>query len=592
LNIRLSIVYLIILTITITLLSRVYFLSIKSNTYYEELSKNNYINRVNKIPIRGIIEDRNGEKLAINEMGFAILIKPHLSSHKKKEELEKIIDLIVKHFPQYEKEKLIKEYKRADSSYNHDFIEIIDYIPYEEFFSKYTILSSKENIKIESSTKRYYPQKEVASHIIGYVGKASKIDILNNELSSYNGIIGKNGLEKFYNTKLQGEMGHKDVKVNALNQEIEILDEKEPSIDNNIKITLDVKLQKYIQEIFTGKSGAVVVMDAKNGEILSAASFPEFDNNIFARGISVKEWNEMRNDFNHPFTNKIINGLYPPGSVIKMGVALAFLDNGIKDNFTVNCSGSITIGNRNFRCWKSSGHGTVNFRKAIAESCDDFFYKGSLKIGINKISQTLDKLGFGQQTGIDQINEFLGVNPNKEWKEKKYNQPWYVGETVITSIGQGNVLVTPIQIARYTSYVATGKLPKPHFYKANYEEPKEVDIPNEYLDVMRKGMYDVSYAEKGTAKKHINSQITIASKTGTAQVISIPQSEKVRMKESELQYYERSHGWITTYGPFKNPQYVVTVLEEHGGHGGEATGEITSKIYDKLYELGYITNKD
>ncbi|BAK73124.1 MAG: penicillin-binding protein 2 [Arcobacter sp.] len=588
-NIRLNIIFLIIIAIIVTLLSRIYFLSIKSNTYYEELSKNNYINRVNKIPIRGIIEDRNGEKLAINEMGFSVLVKPHLSSYKNKEQLEKTIDLIVKNLPQYEKDKLIKEYKKNDSSYNHDFIQIIDFVPYEEFFSKYTILASEDDIKIESSSKRYYPQKEVASHIIGYVGKASKYDILNNSLSSYNGIIGKNGLEKYYNSKLQGEMGYKDVKVNALNQEIEILNEKEASIDNNIKITLDINLQRYIQELFTGKSGAIVVMDARNGELLAAASFPEFDNNIFARGISVKEWNEMRNDFNHPFTNKIINGLYPPGSVIKMGVGLSFLENGIKENFTVNCSGSLPIGNRNFRCWKSTGHGTVNFRKAISESCDDFFYKGSLKIGINKISHTLDKLGFGQQTGVDQINEFVGVNPNKEWKEKKYNQPWYVGETVITSIGQGNMLVTPLQIARYTSYIATGKLPKPHFYKANYEEPKELDIPSSYLDIMRKGMYDVSYAPKGTASRHIRSKVTIASKTGTAQVVSIPQSEKVRMKESELKYFERSHAWITTYAPFENPQYVVTVIEEHGGHGGEAAGDIASKIYDKLYDLGYIS---
>lgn len=591
-NLRLNLIFILITAITITLLSRVYFLSIKSNTYYEELSKNNYINRINKVPIRGIIEDRNGEKLAINEMGFAILIKPHLSSFKHKEQLEQIVDLIIKYFPEYEKDKLIKEYKRNDSSYNHEFIKIIDYIPYETFFPKYTVLASQEDIKIESSTKRFYPQKEVASHVIGYVGKASKLDILNNELSSYNGIIGKNGLEKYYNSKLQGEMGYKDVKVNALNQEIEVLAEKEPSTDNNIKISLDVNLQKYIQQIFTAKSGAVIVMDVNNGELLAAASFPEFDNNIFARGISVKEWNEMRNDFNHPFTNKIINGLYPPGSVIKMGVAISFLENGIKDNYTVNCSGSLTIGNRNFRCWKSIGHGTVNFRKAIAESCDDFFYKGSLKIGINKISHTLDKLGFGQQTGVDQINEFVGINPNKEWKEKKHNQPWYVGETVITSIGQGNMLTTPLQIARYTGYIATGKLPKPHFYKANYEEPKDLNTPFEYLDIMRKGMYDVSYAQRGTARRYIKSKVTIASKTGTAQVISIPQSEKVRMKESELKHYQRSHAWITTYGPFKNPQYAVTVLVEHGGSGGEATGEIASKIYDKLYELGYITSTE
>ncbi|MFY4843215.1 penicillin-binding protein 2 [Aliarcobacter butzleri] len=591
-NIRLNIVYIIILAIAFTLLSRVYFLSIKSNTYYDELSKNNYIKRMYKVPVRGIIEDRNGEPLALNKIGFSISIKPHLRSLKYQEKLESIVDVIVKHFPQYDKNKLLKEYKRNDSAYNHEFIEIIDFIPYEEFFPKYTILASNEDLKIEPSSKRFYPYNETAAHIIGYVGRASKLEILNNEIAVHSGIVGKNGLEKFYNSKLQGELGYKDVKVNALNQEIEILEEKDASTNNNIEISIDIKLQRYLQELFDGKSGSIVVMDARNGEIIAAASFPEYDSNIFARGISQNEWNQMRNDFNHPFTNKIINGLYPPGSVIKMGVALSFLENGIPENFTVNCSGSLPIGNRNFRCWKTTGHGNINFRSAIAESCDDFFYKGSLKLGINKISHTLDKLGFGQLTGIDQINEFMGVNPNKEWKEKKFNKPWYVGETVITSIGQGNMLTTPLQIARYTAYIATGKLPKPHLYKANYEEPKELDIPEKHIDLMRKGMYDVSYGDRGTARRYITSKVPIASKTGTAQVVSIPQSEKVRMKESELEYFQRSHAWITTYGPFKNPKYVVTVVQEHGGGGGSATGGVASKIFDKLYELGYITQDE
>ncbi|MCT7603132.1 penicillin-binding protein 2 [Aliarcobacter butzleri] len=591
-NIRLNIVYIIILAIAFTLLSRVYFLSIKSNTYYDELSKNNYIKRMYKVPVRGIIEDRNGEPLALNKIGFSISIKPHLRSLKYQEKLESIVDVIVKHFPQYDKNKLLKEYKRNDSAYNHEFIEIIDFIPYEEFFPKYTILGSNEDLKIEPSSKRFYPYNETAAHIIGYVGKASKLEILNNEIAVHSGIVGKNGLEKFYNSKLQGELGYKDVKVNALNQEIEVLEEKDASTNNNIEISIDIKLQRYLQELFDGKSGSIVVMDARNGEIIAAASFPEYDSNIFARGISQNEWNQMRNDFNHPFTNKIINGLYPPGSVIKMGVALSFLENGIPENFTVNCSGSLPIGNRNFRCWKTTGHGNINFRSAIAESCDDFFYKGSLKLGINKISHTLDKLGFGQLTGIDQINEFMGVNPNKEWKEKKFNKPWYVGETVITSIGQGNMLTTPLQIARYTAYIATGKLPKPHLYKANYEEPKELDIPEKHIDLMRKGMYDVSYGDRGTARRYITSKVPIASKTGTAQVVSIPQSEKVRMKESELEYFQRSHAWITTYGPFKNPKYVVTVVQEHGGGGGSATGGVASKIFDKLYELGYITQDE
>jgi len=574
----------------ITLLARVYFLSIKSNTYYEELSKQNYISRVNKVPVRGVIEDRNGKKLAINEMGFSILVKPHLRSYKYKKQLDEALTLINQHFPKLEKKKLLKEYKKKDSPYSHDYVKVVDYIPYNEFFPKYTLFASKDDIKIEASTKRYYPYHKTASHIIGYVGKASKKDIKKNPLSAYSGIIGKNGLERYYNDRLQGKMGYKDIKVNALNKEIEILDEKEPSKDNNIKVSLDIELQEYIQEIFTEKGGAVIVMDATNGELLASASFPEFDNNIFARGISVKEWNIMRNDFNHPFTNKLINGLYPPGSIIKMGVALSFLENGIKENYTVNDSGYIRIGNRNFRCWKSGGHGIVGFKKAIRESCDDFFYKGSLKIGINKISATLDKFGFGQKTGIDQVNEFVGVNPNKDWKQKRFKQPWYVGETVITSIGQGNMLVTPMQMARYTAYLATGKLPKPHFYKDNYEEPVKVEYPKRHLELMRKGMYEVTHHKKGTATNYIRSKVEIAGKTGTAQVVTIPQSEKVRMKESELKYYQRSHAWLTTYGPYKNPKYVVTVLVEHGGHGGSAAGGMVSKIYDKLADLGYITD--
>ena len=312
----------------------------------------------------------------------------------------------------------------------------------------------------------------------------------------------------------------------------------------------------------------------------------------FVDGISIKDWNIIRNDFNHPFTNKLINGKYPPGSVIKMGVALSFLENGIKPSFTVYDSGSIKLGERYFRCWKEKGHGKVGFRKAIRESCDDFFYKGSLKVGINKISKNLSKYGIGEETGIDLDNEHFGTNPNKAWKQKKYKQPWYVGETVITSIGQGQMLVTPMQIARYTSFLATGKLPKPHLTKMNYEKPKEVKHNIKHLKIIRKGMYDVTNHIKGTATNYVkNSKIKIAGKTGTAQVVSIPQSEKVRMKESELEYYHRSHAWLTTYGPYKDPKYVVTVLVEHGGHGGSAAGDIISKIYNKLYEMKYIKNK-
>ena len=297
----------------------------------------------------------------------------------------------------------------------------------------------------------------------------------------------------------------------------------------------------------------------------------------------------MRNDLNHPFTNKLVNGLYPPGSVIKMGVALSFLENGIKENFSVFDTGEIELGKRKFRCWKEKGHGNTNFTKAIRESCDDFFYKGSLLIGINKISETLNKFGFGEKTGIDQINEFRGTNPNKKWKKSKYKMPWYKGETLISSIGQGFVLVTPMQIARYTSFLASGKLPTPHLSKENYKKPTTIEIDKKHLKIIRQAMYQVANHPKGTLTNYITDRnITIAAKTGTAQVIGIPQSEKKRMREDELEYYHRSHAWVTTYAPYKNPKYSVTIFVEHGGHGGKAAGNMINKIYKKLNELKYI----
>ncbi|OCL82445.1 penicillin-binding protein 2 [Arcobacter porcinus] len=588
-KIRLNIIFTIILIFALILITRVYFLSIKSNTYYEELSKNNYIKKSFKAPIRGIIEDRNNTPIALNLIGFSINIKPHLSSSYNRAKLDSILDDIIKYLPEYNKDILREEYLKNDSPYNHEFIKLIDFVSYEEMLTKFTYLQSNEDIQVELSSKRHYPFNELATHIIGYVGKATKKEIENNEVAKFNKITGKSGIEKYYNDKLQGTLGYKEVKVNAYNKELEIIDEKDASTDNKVKITIDIQLQKFLQEQFKDKSGSVIIMDSTNGEILAASSFPEYNSNIFVKGISQSEWDVLRNDFNHPFTNKITNGLYPPGSVIKMGVAMSFLENGIPENFSVTCTGKLEIGNRNFRCWKLSGHGHIDFKSSIEKSCDDFYYKGSLKIGIDKISQTLDKFGFGQKTGIDLDNEFIGINPNKEWKERRFNEPWYIGETVITSIGQGNMLTTPLQIARFTAYFANGKLPKPHLNKEAYEEPIELDFKKEHLDLMRESMYDVVNSASGTARRYIKSKVRIAAKTGTAQVYTIPQDEKVRMKESELEYYQRSHAWITAFGPYKNPKYVVTVIVEHGESGGRATGGIVSNIYDKLYELGYIT---
>ena len=578
-----------IIAISLLLLGRIYFLSVKSNSYYEQLSKQNYIKRIYQTSPRGLIKDRNGKYLAINRLGFSILIKPHLQNKKNIDKVKKICELISKLFPRFDSEKLLKKYKQNDSIYKHNFVSIVDWIAYDEFFKFYNILNSYKNIKIKIVSQRYYPYKEIAGHIIGYVNKINKKDIQNDKNTKYYTTIGKSGLEKFYDKKLRGKLGYKDIKVNSLYQEVKVLKEYLPQENNDITTTIDIRLQKYIHKLMDKKAGAVIVMNVKNGEILSAGSFPEFDNNLFIGGISQDKWQKIINDFNHPFTNKLTRGLYPPGSVIKMAVALSFLKYDKASNYNVYCSGILSLGKRNFRCWKKKGHKQTTMLKAIRESCDDFFYKGSLKVGINKISKTLDIFGIGKKTGIDQPLESYGVNPNKQWKKVKYKQPWYIGETIVSSIGQGFVLVTPMQIARYTSALATSVLPTPHLLKdVSLIKNIKLNIPKKDLKLIQKGMYQVCNIVGGTATKYINSKIKMAGKTGTAQVVSIPQSEKKRMKEYELEYFKRSHAWLTTYAPYKNPQFVVTVLIEHGGHGGSATGEIVSKIYDKLYEFGYI----
>ncbi len=588
---RSKIVIFIFFAVWIVLLSRIYFLSIKSNSYYEALAKQNMIKKEWIVPIRGEIFDRNGEPLAVNKIGFKIKIAPHLRGTKK---LHRLIQEIIQRFRDLEPQKLLRRYRKKDSAYNHEFIEVVPFIPYHRMLPFFSKLQLNPDISIEPAFKRYYPQRNIASHVIGYVSKTGIKDAKRDNVAKITGIIGKTGIEKYYNDYLEGELGYKKLKVTAFNEVIDLIEQK-PCVQNrHLFLTIDLRLQRFIHNLFKNRAGVAIVMKT-NGEILAAGSFPEYDPNLFVAGISRKKWQELITDLNHPFTNKLINGLYPPASTIKMGVALSFIDSRKISPYTpFYCNGAIELGKRKFRCWKSSGHGDVRLIDAIRESCDVYFYEGSLRVGIDKIAKTLRKLGFAKKTGVDLPNEFIGVIPDKEWKARKYGMSWYKGETVVSSIGQGYDLATPMQVARYTALLATDKLPTPHFAKSFiYEEYKSrfedvlTPLQKKYMKFIRRGMYEVCNHPKGTASRHIKTPITIAGKTGTAQIIGIPQDEKKRMKEEDLAYFTRSHAWLTTYAPYRNPRYVVTVLVEHGGHGGTAAGPIVSAIYNKMIELGY-----
>ncbi len=588
---RIQLILLFFGIITILLLSRLYFLSIKSNTYYEKLAQQNLIKTEYFTASRGVIKDRNGVDLAVNKLGFSLSLIPHLT----KEQLYKNLHFLTRELSEYNLTKLQTLYQKKSSPYNHKPIMIIPFISYNNFISKFITFSNKSAFIISPFSKRFYPQGERMAHIIGYVSKANTKEIKDNKVAHLTGLVGKSGIERYYNRMLQGTLGERKIKVTALNQPLGILKETKAK-SATLTLTVDSRVQDYLKELFGDKSGSIIVMNAKTGALLAAGSYPEYDNNEFIHGISQERWKEMTEDFNHPFTNKFIHGLYPPGSSTKPAVLLSFLSSKLVDEKEAFlCQGTLNLGKRKFRCWNHAGHGEVNAKRSLRESCDVYYYKGALRVGINTISTDLMHFGFGRKTGIDMPSEFIGTVPSRNWKIEKFGESWYKGETLNTVIGQGNFLVTPMQVATATALIATGREVVPHFLRAINEKnitfaPAQIlnKEQKSHLPIIRKGMYEVCNHKRGTAYRYNHAWVEMAGKTGTSQVIGIPQEEIERMSEDDLAYFKKSHAWFTTYAPYNDPQYIVTAIVEHGGHGGKAAGEIVSKVYNYLITLGYI----
>lgn len=577
---------------------RLYQVSVKSNYYYEELAKQNVERKAFIKPVRGEISDTNGKLLAMNEIGFSVSLAPHLAVED--DTFREMMNRLVDTFPDLNKTVMLKRYKKQNSAYNHHFIKVVDFISYDVMMRSYPRLSFYDEIKIDAEIKRYYPYGTYAAHIVGYTGRSNEKENHEDKVVNEVGKIGKTGIEKYYNSVLQGELGYTINRVTATNKAVAILEKESPKENKNIQLNIDIELQKMIHDRFGEATGVAIVMRT-TGELLGAVSYPAYNPNLFVGGISSKDWRALQNDLSHPFTNKLVHGTYPPGSTIKMGMALAFekakphsLDH------SEYCKGFITLGksNHKFRCWSRWGHGKVDARKAIRESCDVYFYNKSLEVGINAMAKQLRSFGLGVKTGVDLPREYNGVMPDKMWKRKTYNQPWYQGETVIASIGQGYDLTTPLQVARYTALIATSKLVTPTIAKIvdNHEvtiKSQPMTFHPHYLNEMKKGMYEVCNVRGGTAYRTMkNLPIVVAGKTGTSQVTAIPQSTQKRLKEEELAYFHRSHAWITTYAPYRNPEFIVTVLVEHGGHGGSTAGPIAADIYKWLYANGYFKKRE
>lgn len=572
---------------------RLIVVNVINKDYYEKLAQKNAIKTQVLLPMRGHILDRNNETLAINEIGFSIALMPKI---KNKRVLESEISRIVSFLPHLSAKQLLETYQKNNHAYNHLPIEIVSFVPYVDMLGIYPHLRRSELVVINVNGKRLYPNETIASHVIGYVAKANDSDMAKNPISKYSKIIGKEGIEKTYNDYLQGNMGYKKSQINALYQETQLLEADSVLARNDLRLSLDLALQEMIDREFDNNAGAVVVMDVNNGEILAAGSYPEYNINYFVDGISHKNWQDLTDNIYKPLINKFAYGRYPPGSVIKMGMLLSFLEfASISEHTIIQTPAFIEIGNRKFRDWKASGHGSADALKAIRESVDVYFYTLSQKAGIENMASVLRQMGLGELSGIDIPNEARGIVPTPEWKFARYGEVWYAGDTITTSIGQGYFLSTPIQIARYTALIASGKLVTPHFAKDFNGELavfESKDVLNAFqkskLDVLRKGMYQVCSVAGGTAFwRTQGSLVPLACKTGTAQVVGIPQDIKKRIREADMEYFHRSHAWITAFLPYNKPQYAVTILIEHGGGGGNG-GPLLVKIANKLKSLGYI----
>ena len=450
---------------------------------------------------------------------------------------------------------------------------ILPYSLTEEEAAQFAVQSHlMPGVALTARLKRMYPFGASAVHALGYVGRINMKELQKLNESEYRGtdVIGKSGIEKFYESTLHGKPGIQEVETNARGRVLRKLDTVPAIPGKDIHLTIDIKLQQLAESLFTEhKKGSIIAMDPQNGEILAFVSMPNFDPNLFVDGIDQASYSGLLNNPNKPFINRAINGKYPPGSTIKPFVALGAIENNyISPNKKIFDPGYFEYKGRRYRDWKRTGHGLVDMNAAIAQSCDTYFYELSLDMGIDAIHDSMAPFGFGAVTNIDILGESKGILPSQAWKREAKGLPWYRGETIISSIGQGYNLVTPLQLAKATSILANGgKIIQPHLLRGGeLPTPEQIEI-KDYRNWERvvKAMKDVMHGSKGTARRHGKDlPFKMAGKTGTAQVFGLNDGD---YNADELAKRLHDHALFIGFAPLENPKIAVAVIVENGGSG-------------------------
>ncbi|HJX34847.1 MAG TPA: penicillin-binding protein 2, partial [Desulfatiglandales bacterium] len=534
LNRRLRILSILVVVIISALIIRLWFLQIVNGPLYRTQSENNRIHLQKIQPFRGIITDRKGELLVDNRPSFDLYIIPEDIQDRKRflAGLKFLIDI--------DPEQISDKLDKTSNLYSFRSILIKKDITRDELAVIETHLFNLPGLSIQPSLQRSYLFGNLASHVIGYLGEINENELRSGKYpeNSAGDLIGKSGVESKWHNYLNGIAGGRQVEVDAAGRKLHDLSIKPPVSGMNITLTIDKELQLLAEEKLKDKKGAIVALDPNNGEILAMASSPAIDPNMFIGGIDKTEWKKMISSGDSPLQNRAVSGQYPPGSLFKISMALAGLEEGVIDpDELITCPGTYTLGNHTYRCWKEGGHGGVNFQRAITESCDIYFYKIGMRLGIDKIAHYAKMYGLGQKTGFELGNEAEGLIPTSGWKLKRFGVPWQPGETVSSSIGQSYVSTTPIQMAKLISAVFNGgKLYQPKIvrhigneiddvYRFTPTLIGELGVRRENLELLKKALISVVNDPQGTGARAKIHGISVAGKTGTAQVVALEKTK-------------------------------------------------------------------
>lgn len=547
---------------------------------YRLLAEENRINVRLIPPARGVIYDRNGVEIAGNSQNYRIIIV--------KEEAGDVDAVVAKlktliNLDEDDLERALREMNRRSPFVP---VTLADRLTWEEISEVAVNAPALPGITPDVGLSRYYPMGQDFAHVVGYVGPVSDYDLSRIEdpdplLQIPKFQIGKNGVETRLEAQLRGRAGTKRIEVNAAGRVMRELGRDESTSGSDIQLTIDHRLQNFAHARLAEESAGAVVIDVNTGDLVAMASTPAFDPNLFVRGISSKDYSALTENRYVPLFNKAVQGLYPPGSTFKMMTGLAAIKHGaIGPEETVYCPGHMAFGGRRFHCWKRGGHGWMNLDKAITQSCDVYFYEAANRVGVDKLAELCFDFGLGVRHDIPMSAVREGIIPSTKWKAQVRGERWNPGETLNTSIGQGDVLTSPLQLAVMTARIATGRAVAPRLVKSvdSIEQPiaeaPPLDVPTSYLNKIRQAMYNVSNGQRGTARRSriVSDGFEMAGKTGTSQVRNISAAERAAgvFRNEDLPWERRDHGLFVAYAPFDKPRYAIALVVEHGGGGSSA----------------------